>query len=115
MGEFIVETKDFYGKRIAALQPQITVKQNDNIRYAFALDRYFSPDFRLYDYWERNTGVPADENEAAGGSNLVQLSPFEFMLSQVEVVSSAKKRQNRARRTAKCALISSTSGSMHKT
>lgn len=91
MGEFIVETKDFYGKRIAALQPQITVKQNDNIRYAFALDRYFSPDFRLYDYWERNTGVPADENEAAGGSNLVQLSPFEFMLSQVEVVSSAKK------------------------
>lgn len=90
-GEFIVETKDFYGKRIAALQPQTTVKQSDNIRYAFALDRYFSPDFRLYDYWERNTGAPADENEAEGGSSLVQLSPFEFMLSQVEVVSSAKK------------------------
>lgn len=89
LGEFIVETKDFYGKRIAALQPQTTIKQNENIRYAFALDRYFSPDFRLYDYWERNTGAPADEKEAA--NSLIQLSPFEFMLSQVEVVSDTKK------------------------
>lgn len=94
IGEFIVETKDFYGKRIAALQPQTTIRQSDNIRYAFALDRYFSPDFRLYDYWERNTGRPVNEDEASQNSSLVQLSPFEFMLSQVEVVSSAKKEPN---------------------
>lgn len=91
LGEFIVETNDFYGKRIAALQPQTTLKQNDNLKYSFALDRYFSPGFRLYDYWERNTGVPISREETNSSNSLVQLSPFEFMLSQIEVVRDAKK------------------------
>ena len=92
-GEFIIETNDFYGKRIAALTPQITIKQNNNIKYSFALDRYFSPEFRLYDYWERNTGSPTEELLR---DSLVQINPFEFLLSSVEVVSD-RKREARER------------------
>ena len=93
VGEFIIETNDFFGKRIAALTPQTTFKQNENIKYAFALDRYFSPEFRLYDYWERNTGTPAQELLR---DSLVQINPFEFLLSSVEVVSD-RKREARER------------------
>ena len=89
-GEFFIETKDFYGKRIASLQPQVALKQNNNIKYAFALDRYFSPAFRLYDFWERNIGVPATE-ESVKSDSMIQLTPFDFLLSAVEVVSDAKK------------------------
>lgn len=91
IGEFIIETKDFYGKRIAALSPQTALKQNDNIKYTFALDRYFSPAFRLYDYWERNTRKPVDENEKRVMDSLIQINPFAYLLSSVEVVSKAKE------------------------
>ncbi len=89
VGEFIIETNDFYGKRIAALSPETTLKENNNIQYAFALDRYFSPTFRLYHYWERNTGSSIEQEAAA--DSLVQLNPFSFLLSSVEVVSNKKK------------------------
>ncbi len=91
LGEFIIETKEFYGKRIAALAPQTALKQNDNIKYAFALDRYFSPAFRLYDYWERNTGKPVDEEEKRAMDSLIQINPFAYLLSSVEVVSKVKE------------------------
>lgn len=91
LGEFIIETKDFYGKRIAALAPQTAMKQNDNIKYTFALDRYFSPEFRLYDYWERNTGKPVDEDEKRAMDSLIQINPFAYLLSSVEVVSKVKE------------------------
>ena len=91
MGEFIIETRDFYGKRIAALTPQTTFRQNDNIKYTFALDRYFSPGFRLYHYWERNTGKPIDEEEKQKRDSLIQINPFAYMLSSVEVVGKAKQ------------------------
>ena len=90
-GEFIIEIKDFYGDRIASLHPQISILQNKNIRYAFALDRYFSPGFRLYDYWERNIGTPVTDEEKVKGDTMVQINPFDYLLSSVEVVSDAKK------------------------
>ena len=91
LGEFIIETNDFYGKRIAALTPQTALKQNDNIKYTFALDRYFSPGFRLFDYWERNTGKPMDAEEKEKLDSLIQINPFAYMLSSVEVVGKVKE------------------------
>lgn len=88
LGGFIIETKDFYGKRIAALIPQTVLKQNENLRYTFSLDRYFSPKFRLYDYWERNTGKPVKENAQ---DSFIQMKPYDFLLSSVEVVGKTKK------------------------
>ncbi len=91
LGEFIIETRDFYGKRIAALSPQTTLKQNDNIKYTFALDRYYSPSFRLYHYWERNTGKPIEAKEKERIDSLIQINPFAYMLSSVEVVAKVKE------------------------
>ena len=91
LGEFIIETEDFFGKRIAALSPQTILRQNDNIKYTFALDRYYSPSFRLYDYWERNTGKPLDTKEKERLDSLVQINPFAYMLSSVEIVGKAKE------------------------
>ena len=88
VGEFILELKDFYGKKVAALYPLTEQKQTDKRRYSFALDRYFSPKFRFYDYWERNIGVPFEEVKK---DNFVQITPFDYGLEEVEVVEKAKK------------------------
>ena len=87
-GAFYIELDDFIGTRIAALHPQTTFKHSLNISYQFALDRYFSPGYRLYDYWERNLGTPMSKNEH---DSLVKINPFEYMLSSVDVV--AKKKE----------------------
>lgn len=87
-GGFLLEFDDFYGRRIASLKPQTVFKHSHNISYTFALDRYYSPGFRLYDYWERHLGAPMSKSVA---DSLVRLNPFEYMLSSVEVV--AKKNE----------------------
>ena len=91
IGEFMIEFDDFYGTRIAALRPQTTFKHSENISYQFALDRYYSPDFRLYDYWERHLGTAMTKSAA---DSIVQLNPFEYMLSSVEVVEKRQKDVN---------------------
>ena len=91
VGEFVLELDEFYGTRVASLKPQTTFKQSRDISYTFALDRYFSPGFRLYDYWERHAGNIMSKAEA---DSLVRLNPFEYMLSSVEVVSKRKKEIN---------------------
>ncbi len=90
-GSFYIELDDFYGTRIASLRPQTTFKHSQNISYQFALDRYFSPGYRLYDYWERNLGAPMSRSEA---DSLVRINPFEYMLSSVDVVATRKKEIN---------------------
>ena len=90
-GSFILELDDFTGTRIASLRPETTFKQSMYIKYQFALDRYYSPGFRLYDYWERNLGMPMSMNEA---ESHVKLNPFEYMLSSLEVVADRKKEHN---------------------
>ena len=87
VGEFIIGFDEFYGTRVASLKPQTLFKKNKNISYHFALDRYYSPEFRLYDYWERHLGMPMSKHEA---DSFVKINPFEFLLSSVEV--SAKKK-----------------------
>ena len=91
MGGFMIEFDDFYGTRIAALRPQTTFKHSENISYQFALDRYYSPDFRLYDYWERHLGEAMTKSTA---DSLVRMNPFEYMLSSVDVVEKRKKEVN---------------------
>ena len=90
-GGFMIEFDDFYGTRIAALRPQTTFKHSENIAYQFALDRYYSPDFRLYDYWERHLGEAMAKSTA---DSLVKMNPFEYMLSSVDVVKKRKKEVN---------------------
>ncbi|MBQ5662827.1 MAG: sel1 repeat family protein [Bacteroidaceae bacterium] len=85
-GWFKVIAKDFYGKRIASLNPTLRgdqVDHKDSI-YAFSLDRYFSPTFRMFDYWERTPGRPLDKAD----SSYYKLRPFEYQLTQVEVTES---------------------------
>ena len=90
-GSFVLETEDFYGTRVASLKPQTAMRQSENIAYQFALDRYYSPGFRLYDYWENHLGKPMGKSES---DSLVKLNPFEFMLSSFEVVAKKSFEQN---------------------
>ena len=90
-GSFVLEFDDFSGMRIASLRPQTTFKHSRHIKYQFVLDRYYSPGFRLYDFWERNLGVPMSKDET---ENQIRLNPFEYMLSSLEVVADRKKELN---------------------
>ena len=94
-GEFRIRANDFYGKRVAHLQPILEgYTHPDDSMFAFVLDRYFSPGMRLYDYWERNVGkaMSAEELEKYN-SDMVKINPFEYLLSNVEVISKKKKEQ----------------------
>ena len=94
-GEFRIQTRDFTGKRVARLMgPRTSYDSSDSI-FAFALDRYFSPKMRLYHYWERNTGLPTtQEGLTAERDSLIKVRPFEYLISQVEVVSKKKREAN---------------------
>ena len=94
-GEFRIQTRDFTGKRVARLiGPRTSYDSRDSI-FAFALDRYFSPEMRLYHYWERNTGMPTtQERLTAERDSLIKVRPFEYLISQVEVVSKKKREAN---------------------
>lgn len=85
-GSFQLQTNDFFGNKIAALTPDITGDQMQDTVFAFSLDRYYSPPFRLYDYWERHIGIPSDFSKQEHDGN-IKLCPFEYMLSQVEVTA----------------------------
>ncbi len=94
-GEFRITTKDFKGKKIAKLVPNINnISVRDSI-FAFALDRYFSPEMRLYHYWERNTGSPLTlEQLQREKIDAIRISPFNYLLSPVEVVPKKKSERN---------------------
>lgn len=95
-GDFRILTEDFYGKRVAKLIPRIRYVKPKDSTFSFVLDRYFSPQMRLYHYWERNLGMPATEEElkSSGNAEMVKTSSFEYLLSQVEVVSKRKREHN---------------------
>ncbi len=90
-GSFVLETDDFYGTRVASMKPQTAMRQGENIAYQFALDRYYSPGFRLYDYWENHLGKPMSKSQS---DSLVKMNPFEFMLSSLEVTAKKKHEFN---------------------
>ncbi len=92
-GEFRVLTEDFTGKRVAKLVPHTEGYGNprDSL-FAFVLDRYFSPEMRLYHYWERNVGkAMTAEEKKRHHEEMIKINPFEYLLSNVEVISKRKK------------------------
>ena len=94
-GKFRIQTRDFTGKRVARLMgPRMSYDSRDSI-FAFALDRYYSPAMRLYHYWERNTGMPTtQERLVAERDSIIKVRPFEYLISQVDVVSKKKREAN---------------------
>lgn len=90
-GSFVIELDDFYGTRIASMSPQTAMKQSSDRVYRFALDRYYSPGFRLFDYWERHLGAAMSRSMS---DSIVKLNPFEYMLSSVEVVGQKREQIN---------------------
>lgn len=94
-GEFYLQTKDFAGKKVAKLTPQNNSISTEDSIFTFNLQRYFSPTMRLYEYWEHNTGLPATEEELAKHKEMgIRISPFEYLLTQMEVVSKQKRPKN---------------------
>ena len=92
-GEFRIQTGEFFGKRVAKLTPAASTYSNprDSL-FAFVLDRYFSPEMRLYHYWERNVGRPMTAEELKEhNEEMIKINPFEYLLSNVEVISKKKK------------------------
>lgn len=93
MGKFTIAFDDFYGKKVAYLSPKVIAKFNDNIKYTFSLDRYFSPKPNEIDYWERNIGKPIEyENKNNINKELItKISPLEYLLGDVEIIEKRKK------------------------
>ena len=94
-GEFRITTNDFNGKRVARLTPDINnISTKDSI-FAFALDRYFSPQMRLLHYWERNVGKATTLEEIEQQKmQMIKINPFQYLLTQVDVVSKKKNEPN---------------------
>lgn len=97
-GKFTLEIEDFYGKKYASLTPTLTGKQIQDTIFKFSLDKYFSPKFRLFDYWQRNTGSSIEKERTERDKSIVQLDG-ENRLDMVDVT--AKKYKGRATRPPK--------------
>lgn len=94
-GEFRLNTEDFYGKKVARLTPTLNTLSSADSIFTFNLDRYFSPAMRLYSYWERNTGKALTEEKLKEEKEeIIKINPFEYLLTQVEVVSKKKRSSN---------------------
>ncbi len=91
MGRFIIETEEFYGKRIASLSPNAHIKFNESTQYTFALDRYFSPSAKRMHYWEHNIGSPQAEYNDTDDDIIKKLNPLEYLLDNVEITSTTKE------------------------
>ncbi|MBR6806405.1 MAG: hypothetical protein IKM47_07845, partial [Bacteroidaceae bacterium] len=88
-GKFTLEIEDFYGKKYAALTPELTGKQIQDTLFKFSLDKYFSPEFRLFDYWQRNTGTSIEKKKATATATLLDETNE---LEAVDVTSKKYKR-----------------------
>ncbi|MBR5511741.1 MAG: SEL1-like repeat protein [Bacteroidaceae bacterium] len=94
-GRFRIRTGDFYGERIAELSPSYLPYRPKEYRgMRFVLDRYFSPPFRFYDYWERNSGRASKFVKL--DTTVTQLDALEYQLAEVDIVKE-KKEEKRER------------------
>ena len=96
-GKFTLELDDFYGKKYASLTPVLTSKQALDTLYKFSLDKYFSPKFRLFDYWQCTPGSSIEQKHTSDKS-LMQLGQINE-LDAVDII--AKKYKGRATRPPK--------------
>lgn len=93
MGRFILESPDFYGKNVTALSPELRLNHVENIGYVFALERYYSPQHRLYDYWERSLETPDVEANEKDSIIVEEINSFDFIFDGIDVVEKKKKMQ----------------------
>ena len=88
-GKFLLEIEDFYGKKYASLTPELTGKQIQDTLFKFSLDKYFSPKFRLFDYWQQNTGSSVEQKKTNAAATLLdEVNELEV----VDVTSNYPKR-----------------------
>ena len=88
-GKFTLEIEDFYGKKYASLTPELTGKQIQDTLFKFSLDKYFSPNFSLFDYWQRNTGSSIEQKKATATATLLD------EVNELEVVDVTSKKYRR--------------------
>ena len=90
-GRFKVKVDDFYGNRTACISSRYIPFMPKNITgIRFVLDRYFSPSFRFYNYWERNPGE-AVSYTAGIDTTIVMKNPLQYELAEVDIVEDKKK------------------------
>ncbi len=93
LGNFMIALDDFYDKHVAYLSPKVIAKFNDNIKYTFYIDKYFSPKLRELDYWEKSINKPAIEyiDENINKNNYItKISHLEYLLGDVEIIEKRK-------------------------
>ena len=90
-GRFRLRTEDFYGNRIACLSARyIPFITKNTVGIRFVLDRYFSPGFRFFDFWERNTGEAVNYT-INSDTNIIKIKPLQYELAEVDIVEDKKK------------------------
>ncbi|MBR5511889.1 MAG: SEL1-like repeat protein [Bacteroidaceae bacterium] len=88
-GMFRGITKDFFGKRIVAITPFYNDQQQSDSIFKVRMDKYFSPKFNIYSYWQRNAGssIKSINSDTA----TIKLSEYEYLLSGVDINDNAVK------------------------
>ena len=93
-GAFKIETDEFTGVKGALLTPNLDMNQQMDSIYVFSINKFFSPPFAQYNYWQRTTGMPIKDEKR--DTSIVQISDYEFMLTEVDI--KGKKRKDRYER-----------------
>ncbi|MBQ3152891.1 MAG: sel1 repeat family protein, partial [Bacteroidaceae bacterium] len=93
-GSFKIETEEFAGTKGALLTPELTMNQQMDSTYVFSINKFFSPPFAQYNYWQRTTGMPIKDEKR--DTAIVKISDYEFMLTEVDI--KGKKRKDRYER-----------------
>ena len=89
-GRFRIRTEDFVGKKVAELSPKyLPYRPKEYKGMRFVLDRYFSPAFRLYDFWERNGGEAS--SYVSVDTAVAKLGVNEYRLAEIDVVEDKKE------------------------
>ena len=88
-GAFRGITKDFYGRRIASITPNLNEYLHADSTFKIRMDKYFSPPFNMYSYWQRNAGtsIPSEKSDTV----TIKLSEYEYLLSGVDIQGNATK------------------------
>ena len=88
-GMFRGITKDFYGKRIVAITPNLNKYLNTDSIFRIRMDKYFTPRFNHFSYWQRNIG--SSISAGASDTATVKLSEYEYLLANVDIQEDASK------------------------
>jgi len=88
-GAFKIKTAEFTGIKGALLVPVLNMNQQMDSTYVFSINKFFSPPFAQYNYWQRTTGMPTKDEKR--DTAIVKISDYEFMLTEVDVKGKKKK------------------------